>query len=77
MPKLSLSLQAGTFGFPAHSSSSWTHGVTGRDQQPGTLGRTQFTNDEAQFITDLRDNYQERDFWLNFLIQGGSTWSQS
>lgn len=74
MPKLSLSLEAGTFGFPEHSSS-WAHGVTGRD--PGTLGRAQLTDDETQFITDFRDNYQARDFWLNFLIQEGSTWSQS
>lgn len=77
MPKLSLSLKTGTSGFPAHSSSSWARVVTGRDQQAGTLGRAQLTDDETQFVTDFRDNYQDREFWLNFLIREGCTWSQS
>lgn len=77
MPKLSLSLEDGIFGFPANSSSSWAHVVTGSNQQPGTLGRAQLTDDETQFVTDFRDNYQDREFWLNVLIQEGSTWSQS
>lgn len=76
MPKPPLSLEAGTFGFPVHSSSFWANVVTGSAQQSVMLGRAQLTDDETQFVTDFWDNYQDTECWLQFLIQEGSTWSQ-
>ena len=75
MPKPPIPLEAGTFGLTAHSSFFWADGVTGSDHQPITLGRAQLTDHETQFATDFWDHW-DRESWLQFLIQEGSTWSQ-